>query len=148
MWSVECSHTDITSLSLLSLTPGAIGKEKAERVYEPSVINICSSALFAGHDRTVIPINSQKLWLHAQNLQKTKPATVWVGNGLWSSTLCWGAICNRWLLGQNDLGFVFFFLFSEVKRKFGLYKEYNINAVGRTQLFSYWSHKIVNLKNK
>lgn len=127
---VACSHTDTTSRShLLSLTLRVTGKEKTEDcVSQMLPVSAINSLCWTWHDHQTYKLTEAVTTYYIHSQDQARQQHGWRrGKGLWSSASGWGAICNWWPLGKKELGLGFsFFFFSEVKRKFGLYKnKYN-----------------------
>lgn len=62
---------------------GTIKEEDTERPWEPEVVNIWREVILSGQGRTRILFFPECLWLHTQNLDKSKPAEApaWLGGG-------------------------------------------------------------------
>lgn len=78
---------------------GTIKEEDTERRWEPEVGNIWREVVLSGHDRTRILFFPKCLWLHTQNLDKSKPAEApaWLGRGSWSPFSNQEAVSHWWL---------------------------------------------------
>lgn len=66
---------------------GTIKEEDTERPWEPEAGSIWREVVLSEHGRTRILFFPECLWLHTQNLYKSKPAEApaWLGRGAWSS---------------------------------------------------------------
>jgi len=71
-----CSVVEHLNGMSLPKTHRSSWKRGRERLLQPKEADDWYETVFSGQDRAAANMNSQLLWLHAQNLQKTKLATI------------------------------------------------------------------------